>query len=128
MLRLLDALLQRPVSWTAMAADAREGRAHGADLSPAEVRRMEADFRRGTVRPVPRWAYGAAMLTGGLVTLSPAFLPTTSKEDRAMAAVFSLPLLLTGSTGLVISLTVPDGYRHYVQGLSRVQLTALGPK
>jgi len=127
MLRLLDALLQRPVSWTAMAADVREIHGHGADLSRAEVRRMEADLRRATVRPVPRWAYGAAMLTGGLVALSPAFVPSTAKEDRAIAAGLSLPLLLTGSTGLILSLTIPRGYERYVQGLSRLQLTPVGP-
>ncbi len=115
-LRLLDALLQRPVSWTAMAADARELRAHGAGLSRAEVRRMEADFRRATVRPVPRWAYGAAMLTGGLVALSPAFAPSTSKKDRAFAAALGAPLLLTAGIGLVLSLAVPDGYRATFTG------------
>ena len=61
-LRLLDALLLRPVSWTAMAADARELRAHGAGISRAEVQRMEADFRCAMVRPVPRWADGAGLL------------------------------------------------------------------
>ncbi|HKO53612.1 MAG TPA: hypothetical protein VJV79_38150 [Polyangiaceae bacterium] len=126
-LRLLDALLERPVSWTAMAADARELRAHGAGLSRAEVRRMEADFRRAMVRPVPRWAYGAAVLMGGLVALTPALVPSTSNEDRGIAVGLSAPLLFIGSFGLVLSLAVPDGYQRYVQQLSRVQLTPLGP-
>jgi hypothetical protein len=126
-LRLLDALLQRPVSWTAMATDAHELRAHGAGLSRAEVQRMEADFHRAMVRPVPRWAYGAGLLTGGLVALSPAFVLSSSKKDRAMAAALSAPLLLTAGIDLVFSLAVPDGYQRYVHGLSRVQLTPLGP-
>ncbi len=67
------------------------------------------------------------MLTGGLVALSPAFAPSTSKKDRAFAAALGAPLLLTAGIGLVLSLAVPDGYRRYVHGLSGVQLTPLGP-
>jgi len=88
---------------------------------------MEADFRRAMVRPVPRWAYGAGLLTGGLVALGPAFVPSTSKNDRAIAVGLGAPLLLNGGIGLVISLAVPNGYRRYVHGLSGVQLTPLGP-
>ena len=88
---------------------------------------MEADFHRAMVRPVPRWAYGAGVLAGGLVALSPAFVPSTSKKDRALAATLSAPLLLTAGIGLVLSLAVPDGYRRYVHGLSGVQLAPLGP-
>jgi hypothetical protein len=110
-----------------MAEDARQLRADGGTLPAAQVRRMEADYRRATVRPVPRWAYGAAMLAGGVVALSPAFMPSTSKSDRYFAGAFSAIMFINGGINLALALTVPDGYQRYARALSGVQLTPIGP-
>lgn len=126
-LRLIDALVERPVSWTALATDARALRARGRELTRAEVQRMEADYRRATVRPVPRWGYGLALLAGGLVSLSPVAVRSTSHDDRTLAAFLGGVMVVNATIDLGLALSMPDGYDRYVSGLSGLGLTPLGP-
>lgn len=126
-LRLVDALLERPVSWTALRADARALRARGPGMTSAELGRMEGDLRRATVRPVPRWAYGLGLMLGGLVSLSPVLSPSTSSRDQSFAAGFAALGLLNGGLNLTFALATPNAYDRYVGALSRVQLSPLGP-
>lgn len=126
-LRLVDALIERPVSWTSLRADARELRARGAEVTGAELGRMESDLRRATVRPVPRWAYGVGILLGGLVSLSPLFVASTSSRDRAFAATFGAIGVLNGSLNLSFALAVPNGYDRYVAERSGARLSPVGP-
>jgi len=122
-LRLVDALVERPVTWTALRADAKELRARGAEVSSAELRRMEGQFRRAVVRPIPPWVYSATLVVSSLIAASPALVPSTAGRDKLAAAGF-------GATGLFTAgfyFATPNAYGRYLEALSRVQLSPLGP-
>jgi hypothetical protein len=127
-LPLIDAALERPVSWSTLANDEAELRARGTNTSRADVQRIEADFRRYAVRPIPRWVYGATMLLSGAVAMSPAFVPSTAREDKIGAVALGSVNVLSGALNLGISLATDNQYEHYQKGLAKLRLSPLGPR
>jgi len=126
-LHLVDALLERPVALSTLADHAVVLRAGGTSLSRSEVASFEADYRRLSERPIPRWAYGMTQLVSAMVAASPALSPNVSKRDRTVALLFAGSLLLSATPNLAIALTTPTPYERYRRDLSRVSLSPIGP-
>jgi hypothetical protein len=125
---LLDALLERPVSRTTLAHDEAELRVRGTNLSPADLQRIESDFRHHAVRPIPSWAYGLTQVVSGAVSVSPAFVPSTSREDKAVAVAFGAINLISGVTNLSIALLANNPYERYEKELAELRLSPVGPR
>jgi hypothetical protein len=128
LLGLIDAALERPVSWTTLANDETELRAHGTSTSRADVQRMESDLRHYAVRPIPRWAYGLTHLVGGAVAMLPAFVPSTSRQETVFAVGIGLAIATPGAINLALALTTDNRYEHYQKQLVTVRLSPLGPR
>jgi hypothetical protein len=125
---LIDAALEHPVSWTTLVHDEAELRARGTSVSRADLQRIETDFRRHAVRPIPPWVYGLTQVVSGAVSLSPAFVPSTSREDKASAVAFGGMNLILGTTNLSIALLTTNPYERYEKGLAELRLSPVGPR
>jgi len=89
---------------------------------------MEADLELFSNRPVPRWAYGAALVLGGLVAYTPLFLDSSSDDDKDIALATGLAMSGLGVFSVSGALLSRDfGYPSYVKALKAVDMTPIGP-
>jgi hypothetical protein len=127
-LALIDAALERPVSWTTLANDEAELKSRGTSLSRADVQRIEADYRHYRVRPIPAWAYGATQLLSGAVAMSPAFVPSTSHDEKMLALALGCAIAIPGAINLGLVLALDNQYERYEKGLTKLRLSPIGPR
>jgi hypothetical protein len=125
---LLDAALSRPVSLRTLSADADRLDAWGASLGQRELGRMERHLQRFHEGPLPRWSYGAMLLTAAVVAASPGFVDSTSRSDRKFAYIGGGLLALQGGLALTTALTAPRQYDEYRHALGKVNLAPVGPE
>jgi hypothetical protein len=124
---LLDAALSRPVSLRTLSDDAQKLDAWGGTLGDRELGRMERDLRRLQESPIPRWSYGATHLLAGVVAVSPAFVSSTSQDDRELAYLAGGVLAMQSALAFTFAATAPKRYDDYLRALSSVQLAPVGP-
>jgi hypothetical protein len=96
-------------------------------MSRGDVQRIEADYRRHALGPVPRWAYGATLLVSGALAISPVFVPSTSREDKVVGLGLGGAHVIIGATSLTLALATDSQYEHYEKQLKKVRLTPVGP-
>jgi hypothetical protein len=127
-LGLVDSALRPPLSSVRLRAHAQALAARGKSLTRAELARMEADLELFSNRPIPRWAYGAALFTGGLVAFTPVFFDSSSEDDKDIALATGLAVSGIGIFSVTGALLSRDfGYPSYVKALKAVDLTPIGP-
>jgi hypothetical protein len=111
-----------------LANDEAELRARGTSASREDLQRIEADLRRYSVRPIPRWAYGTTSLAASAVTMSPAFVPSSSRDEKVLALGLGLATAIPGAINLGIALATDNHYERYQKELLELRLSPIGPR